>query len=218
MHIPDGNFLSPAVFGTLDVAAVVAVGVAIRRANKTFTEDRHVPLLGVSGAFVFAAQMLNFPIPGGMSGHFLGAALAGMLLGSSGAVLVLTAVLIVQALLFGDGGRLVLGANIINMAVLGGVIGPAAAGVVRRLFREPGGARARKVGAFVGAWLSCVLPAFACGIELTLSYPEKFPPVWIVGVMTSTHAAIGVLEGVVTVAALELIARARPDLLAIEKA
>jgi cobalt/nickel transport system permease protein len=215
MHIPDG-YLSPPVFATLDAAAALALGAALYRANKTFSEDRHVPLLGVSGAFVFAAQMLNFPVPGGTSGHFLGATLAGILLGPSGAVVVLTAVLIVQSFLFGDGGKYALGANVVNMAVIGGVVGPAVAAVVRRALGAS--SFGRRAGAFAGAWLACVVSALACAIELTLSDPEKFPAGYVLSVMGGSHAVVGILEGVVTVAALELIARARPDLLAIEKA
>src|SRR5215213_2454166 len=116
MHIPDG-FLSTEVALACAVPAVVAVGVGLRRAEVDL-DERRVPLLGVTPAFVFAAQMLNFPVAGGTSGHFMGAALAALLLGPWLACLVLAVVLLVQAFLFADGGVSALGANVLNMGVV----------------------------------------------------------------------------------------------------
>ena len=120
MHIPDG-FLSNEVAVVCAVPAIGAVGYALRRAEVDL-DDRRVPLLGVTAAFVFAAQMLNFPVAGGTSGHFLGAALAAILLGPWLAGLVLAVVLAVQAFMFADGGITALGANVLNMGVIGGVL------------------------------------------------------------------------------------------------
>jgi len=117
VHVPDG-FLSTEVALACAVPAVVAVGVGLRRAEVDL-DERRVPLLGVTAAFVFAAQMLNFPIAGGTSGHFMGAALAAVLLGPWLACLVLAVVLGVQAFLFADGGITALGANVLNMGVIG---------------------------------------------------------------------------------------------------
>src|SRR5215210_7791815 len=117
MHIPDG-FLAPEVAVSTGVVAAGAVGHALRRADRTL-DERAVPLLGVTGAFVFAAQMLNFPVAGGTSGHFLGAALAAVLLGPWVACLVLAVVLSLQAFVFADGGITALGANVLNMGVIG---------------------------------------------------------------------------------------------------
>jgi hypothetical protein len=122
MHIPDG-FLSNEVAVALAVPAVAAVGYGLRRAEVDL-DDRRVPLLGVTAAFVFAAQMLNFPVAGGTSGHFLGAALAAILLGPWLASLVLAVVLVAQAFVFADGGITALGANVFNMGVIGGVVAP----------------------------------------------------------------------------------------------
>ncbi len=222
MHIPDG-FLAPEVFLPLDGLAVAAVGLAATRASRRVDEERHVPLLGVCGAFVFAAQGLNFPLPGATSGHVLGAALAGILLGPAGAVLVLAAVLIVQAVLFGDGGLLALGANITNMALLGGVVGSFAYRAIGAVGRKAGVSPAayagtvRRSAAFVAAWLSVVLSSAACALELVVSNATVFPPAVALPAMIGPHLLIGVAEGVVTVAALELIAKARPDLLELEK-
>src|SRR5688500_579771 len=118
MHIPDG-FLSNEVALACAVPAIAAVGYGLRRAEVDL-DDRRVPLLGVTAAFVFAAQMLNFPVAGGTSGHFLGAALAAVLLGPWLAGLVLAVVLGVQAFVFADGGITALGANVLNMGALGG--------------------------------------------------------------------------------------------------
>ena len=117
MHIPDG-FLTPEVAAACAVPAAGAVAYGLRRANREL-EERRVPLLGVTAAFVFAAQMLNFPVAGGTSGHFLGAALAAILLGPWLACLVMAVVLGVQAFVFADGGITALGANILNMGVIG---------------------------------------------------------------------------------------------------
>ena len=116
MHIPDG-FLSPEVAAGTAVLATGAVAVGLRRAGSRL-DDRVVPLLGVTGAFVFAAQMLNFPVAGGTSGHFLGAALATVLLGPWLACLVLAVVLATQSFVFADGGVSALGANVLNMGVV----------------------------------------------------------------------------------------------------
>src|SRR5919201_2616263 len=119
MHIPDG-FLSPEVAAVCAVPAIGAVGYGLRRASREL-DERRVPLLGVTAAFVFAAQMLNFPVAGGTSGHFLGAALAAILLGPWLASVVLSVVLVAQAFVFADGGITALGANILNMGVIGGL-------------------------------------------------------------------------------------------------
>src|SRR5581483_1316362 len=122
--------LSTRVWAACDAVAAAAVLGAAWRANRSM-DEKHVPLLGVSGAFVFAAQMLNFPIPGGTSGHFVGGALVGILLGPSAAVVVLASVLLIQCFVFRDGGVTALGANLVNMGLLGGVLG----GLIRSLLR-----------------------------------------------------------------------------------
>src|SRR2546428_5455811 len=117
MHIPDG-FLSAPVWATLDIAAIPAAAYMVREAQREF-EEKRVPLLGVMGAFVFAAQMINFPVGGGTSGHLVGGALLSYVLGPAAASVVMMAILSIQALVFQDGGILALGANILNMAVVG---------------------------------------------------------------------------------------------------
>ena len=146
MHIPDG-FLDPGVAAATGVAAGGAVAIGLRRAEATF-DERRAPLLGVTAAFVFAAQMLNFPVAGGTSGHFLGAALATILLGPWLACVVLAVVLLVQAFLFADGGVSALGANVLNMGVIGALGAGLVMGVAMRVLprdaaRVPGIGRGR---------------------------------------------------------------------------
>src|SRR5271165_5457692 len=121
MHIPD-NFLSTPVWAALDAVTVPAFGLIARRAGRDLEESR-VPLLGVLGAFVFAAQMINFPVGIGTSGHLVGGALLAITLGAAPAVLVMTAIIAMQAFVFQDGGVLALGANVFNMAVVGVLAG-----------------------------------------------------------------------------------------------
>ena len=121
MHIPDG-FLDTKTWIGMGCISTVFIGVAVRQANKKISE-KHIPLLGVMAAFVFAAQMFNFPVGGGTSGHFMGTTLIAILLGPWASVLIMTTVLTVQCLIFQDGGLTALGANIFNMGVVGGFFG-----------------------------------------------------------------------------------------------
>jgi cobalt/nickel transport system permease protein len=145
VHIPDG-FLSTPVWAALDVAAVPAIGYMARRAQRTFDESR-VPLLGVMGAFVFAAQMINFPVGVGTSGHLVGSALLAYTVGPAAASVVMTAILAIQALVFQDGGVLALGANLINMAVIGVI-------AAYLPYRVWGGTQLRPLAIFLGGSLS----------------------------------------------------------------
>ena len=208
MHIPDG-FLAPEVAAGAGVVAAGAVGYGLHRAERTL-DERAVPLLGVTGAFVFAAQMLNFPVAGGTSGHFLGAALAAVLLGPWMACLVLAVVLVMQAFVFADGGVTALGANILNMGVVGGL----GAGLVLAAGRR---VLPRTRGAFLGlvaiaAWLAVMAGAAACSFELAAS--GTVPLGTVLPAMLGVHALIGLGEAVVTVAAVSAVLASRPDLIA----
>src|SRR5271167_1127840 len=147
MHIPD-NFLSPPVWATLDAVAIPSVGLMVRQAGRQL-EDTRIPLLGVMGAFVFAAQMINFPVGIGTSGHLVGGALLACMLGPAPAALVMTAIIAIQAFVFQDGGVLALGANVFNMAVAGVLAGywPFYVWGVSR----------RRVSIFAGAFLSVLV-------------------------------------------------------------
>ena len=206
MHIPDG-FLDVKTLAVTTGLAAVGVTAAVRQA-RTQLPPRKVPLLGVTAAFVFAAQMVNFPIAGGTSGHLIGGVLAGILLGPSGAVLVMTAVLTLQCLLFADGGLLALGANIFNMGIVGGVGGYYVYRAVRRAF----GARGSFLAVPVAAWCGTVMAAVATAGELSLSGVVP----WSVGVlaMAGVHMVMGVGEALITTLVVLAIDRTRPEILA----
>jgi cobalt/nickel transport system permease protein len=200
MHIPDG-FLSTPVWAGLDAGAVPVVGYFVRRAQRDFDEAR-VPLLGVMGAFVFAAQMINFPAGVGTSGHLVGGTLLALTLGPCAATVVMTAILTVQALVFQDGGITSLGANVINMAVAGVWLGY----VPCRLLGSR--ARLRRAGIFLGGWLSVFGAALLATVELSLSRVAPDRPLF--ASMLGIHAITGLVEGAITLAALEAIARLSP--------
>ncbi|MCG2785002.1 MAG: energy-coupling factor ABC transporter permease [Anaerolineae bacterium] len=204
LHIPDGflNLVISLIFWALTAAAV---GMAISKTNKALGE-KQVPLMGIMAAFIFAAQMLNFPVAGGTSGHFLGGALAAIVLGPWAAILVMTAVVGLQGLLFQDGGLLVMGANIFNMGVLTAMIG---FGLYRSVLNANKTTRLAVAGA--GAWLSTMAAALLTALQLWLSGTSQLQVV--IPAMLGVHALIGIGEAIITVAALGFILQARPDLL-----
>ncbi len=212
MHIPDG-FLSMGVIIVCWALSIIAIGVALARTRKSLGE-RQVPVMGVLAAFIFAAQMLNFTIAGGTSGHFLGAALAAILLGPWAAMLTMTTVVAIQALLFQDGGLLALGGNILNMGVIGPVV---AYGFYRGVRTLLGNRKGSTLAAgFVAAWISIVAAAIACAMELGFSGTS---PIGIaLPAMAGIHALIGIGEGLITVGALALVTATRPDLVEAERA
>jgi cobalt/nickel transport system permease protein len=204
MHIPDG-FLSFTVSILCWVITVITLSVAISRSNKSLG-DRQVPLMGVMAAFIFAAQMINFPVAGGTSGHLLGGALAAITLGPWAGMLVMTAVIAVQGLLFQDGGLLVMGANILNMGLITVAIGY---GLYRAV---PMANRTLKLTvAGVAAWLSVMAGALFTALQLWLSGTSQLQIV--IPAMLTVHALIGLGEALITVAALTFIFQTRPDLI-----
>jgi cobalt/nickel transport system permease protein len=209
MHIPDG-FLDAKTLALTGALSAGGLAVAARQVNRTLPRNK-IPLMGLGAAFVFAAQMLNFPVAGGTSGHLLGGVLAGVLLGPGAAAIVIACVLTVQALLFSDGGVLALGANIFNMAFIGAVVGCAIYRAVRKFLP---GLRGRITAVFFAAWLSTVLAAVTCAGELSLS--GTLPPEVVFPAMISVHALIGIGEGLITSLVILAIARTRPDLLEAE--
>lgn len=204
LHIPDG-FLNVTVSVICWVITIVVLGMAISRTNKNLGE-KQVPLMGIMAAFIFAAQMINFPVAGGTSGHLLGGALAAIVLGPWAGMLVMTAVIAVQGLLFQDGGLLVMGANIFNMGLLTAAIGY---GLYRSVINKSTGTKLAVAG--VAAWLSVMAGALATSLQLWLSGTSNLQTVVIA--MLSVHALIGLGEALITVAALSFIFRTRPDLL-----
>ena len=207
MHIPDG-FLSVFVSIVLWVISLITIGYALRRVSADLGE-RQVPLMGVLAAAIFAGQMLNFTIIGGTSGHLMGAALATILLGPWAAILVMTCVVGVQALIFQDGGLLALGSNIFNMGIVGVAVSYMAFNTLRRL---TGGRRwGLFASGFIAAWLSIEITALSVGLQLALS--NTSPANIAIPAMAGVHALIGIGEGLITVGALAFITSTRPDLL-----
>jgi cobalt/nickel transport system permease protein len=202
MHIPDG-FLAPEVAAAAGVGSVAVVAYALRRADREL-DERAVPLLGVTGAFVFAAQMLNFPVAGGTSGHLLGATLAAVLLGPWLACLVMAVVLTGQAFAFADGGITALGANVLNMGIVGALL---AGGAVKLLPRRR---EAFLGGVAVIAWLAVMAGALSTSLMLAVS--GTVPLATVLPSMLGVHALIGVGEAAITVAAVGAVLTSREDL------
>ena len=211
MHIPDG-FLDAKTLALTGALSAGGLAVAARQVNRTLPRNK-IPLMGLGAAFVFAAQMLNFPVAGGTSGHLLGGVLAAVLLGPGAAAIVIACVLLVQALLFSDGGVLALGANIFNMAFIGAMVGYT---IYRVVFRFLPGLRGRIAAVFFASWCSTVLASLTCAGELALS--GTLAPAVVFPAMLGTHALIGIGEGLITSLVILTIARPRPDLLETETA
>ena len=209
LHIPDG-FLSGGVALACGVLAIAAVAYALRIANVELDEAR-VPLLGVLAAFIFAAQMLNFPIAGGTSGHFLGATLAAVLLGPWLACLVMAVVIAVQAFAFADGGISALGANVLNMGVLGALLAGLTVAAAMKAAPHTRVAFLSVVG--VVSWLAVMVGAGATSVELAMS--DTIPLATSLPAMLGVHALIGIGEAAITVAAVSAVLASRPDLVAL---
>jgi cobalt/nickel transport system permease protein len=212
MHIPDG-FVSAPVAGVAFALSGVAIAVAVRMTNRNLAE-RTVPLMGVMAAFIFAAQMMNFPVAGGTSGHLLGGALAAILLGPWAAVIVMATVVGVQALIFQDGGLAALGANVFNMGVVAVFVGYGLYWAFARFAHVA--PWVRMAGPFAAAWVSVQLAALATTFELALS--DTSPLNVALPAMMGVHALIGIGEGLITTAAVAFLWTARRDLLAAEVA
>ena len=204
LHIPDG-FLSLTISIIFWGITVILIMLSVRR-TQTELGERHVPLMGIMAAFIFAGQMINFPVAGGTSGHFLGGALAAIVLGPWAGMLVMTAVIGLQALLFQDGGLVVMGANIFNMGLVTALIGY---GLYRSAAGQRKGIRLAVTG--LAAWLSVMGGALFTALQLWLSGTS--PLAVVMPAMLGVHALIGLGEALITVAALAFITQARPDLL-----
>jgi cobalt/nickel transport system permease protein len=212
MHIPDG-FLSHGLNAATFILSTGACAYGVKRVNRNFGE-REVPLMGVTAAFIFAAQMINFPVAGGTSGHFLGAVFSSVLLGPWASLIIMTMVLVVQCLGFADGGLTAIGSNIFNMGVIGALGGYGVFASLYVLFRK-----SRKgffIALAISSWLSIILAASAAGIELAISGTS--PLRVALAAMVGTHALIGIGEAIVTTTAVSLILKTRPDLVAAYRA
>ncbi len=207
MHIPDG-FLSVTVSIILWIISIAVIAYSLKRVNQELGE-RQVPLMGVLAAAIFAGQMLNFTVAGGTSGHLMGAAIATILLGPWAAILVMTSVAGIQALIFQDGGLLALGANIFNMGLIGVAVSYTVFSTVRKIGRDK--SWSLLVGGFSAAWLSIEAAALAVALQLAISGIS--PANIAVPAMGGIHALIGIGEGLITVGALAFLFSTRRDLI-----
>ncbi len=206
MHIPDG-FLDAKTWISMSVITTAIIGWSLKKTNESIGE-KQVPLMGISAAFIFAAQMLNFPIAGGTSGHFLGGCLAALLLGPYAGLIVMSLVFIVQCFLFQDGGLTALGANIFNAGVAGGMLSY----VLLRLFGKVlKGNTGFYVSTFIVAFLSVLSAAVMASLQLAFS--GTYPLDKVLVAMTSVHALIGIGEAIITIGIISLVRSVRPDLI-----
>lgn len=206
LHIPDG-FLSVVISILLWFISIIIVGYALRRAGQDLGE-RQVPIMGVLAAGIFAGQMLNFAVAGGTSGHLMGSAIATILMGPWAAILIMTSVVSIQALIFQDGGLLVLGANIFNMAIVGVAVAYMAYRTVLRIFGI--GKRGILIAGFIAAWLSIEIASLSVALQLVFSGTS--PASLAIPAMAGVHMLIGIGEGLITVGALAFLLSTRPDL------
>lgn len=204
MHIPDG-FIPISQCLIYYVILIVAIYFSVKWARSNLDEKR-IPLLAVLAAGIFAIMSMNMPIPFGTSGHMVGGALVAIVfMAPEAAILVFTAVLLIQALFFGDGGITALGANVFNMAIVGGCVGLYS-------FKALQGLIGKYPSAFVAAWLATLVAAVVAAIEMAIA--GTFPLTVGIASMALYHAFIGIIEGVLTVIVLYALEKFRPDLLA----
>ena len=210
MHMADA-LISPTVAGTMYACSAAAAGYSIRKVRLE-ADPKKVPVMGVMGAFVFAAQMINFTIPGtGSSGHLCGGMLLTALLGPYAAFLTMIGVLLIQCLMFADGGLLALGCNVWNMAFYGCFIGYF---LIWRPMTKQNISRGRIIaGSIIGSMLSLQMGAFSVTIETLLSGITDLPFSVFVATMQPIHLAIGMVEGLITAAVLVFVYESRPEML-----
>ncbi|WP_090097963.1 energy-coupling factor ABC transporter permease [Lentzea jiangxiensis] len=208
MHMSDGLLNAPVSVAFLVIAAL-GVGFALVKARADL-DDRTAPMAGLVATFIFAVQMINFPILPGASGHLLGGALAAILVGPYVGALCVTIVLVVQALLFADGGLTALGANVTNMALIGTAAGFLVAVALRKFARKGKGGLAAV--AFVSAFVNTLLAATGFIVEYAIGGAGGVEIGKVALLMWGLHALIGIGEGLITAATVTSVASIRPDL------
>jgi cobalt/nickel transport system permease protein len=208
MHIPDG-FISPPIAIATFILTLIFWVISFMKAKNNLDEHQ-VPIMGLLTALFFAAQMMNYPIVGGTTGHLLGGAALGITLGPYAGCISMTIILILQSLLFGDGGITALGANVLNMGIIGVFIPAFLLLVLNRISKGKG----LYAWIFISAFIGDVLAAIAAGAELGFSVPTfQYGLSVAVPAMAINHSVIGVIEGVVTVILITTLLKLRPDVL-----
>ncbi len=208
MHIPDGFIDIPT---SLAFAGVAAAGVAISlKGAKSSLDEKTAPLAGLTATFIFAVQMLNFPVAAGTSGHLLGGALAAILVGPWAATLALTVVLLMQGLLFADGGLSAIGLNVFNMSLIGVWCGYGSFLLIKKVLPKKKSSIA--VAAFFAGLLS--VPAAAAGfvLQYAIGGTATFSVATVLAAMVSTHVLIGIGEGLISALAVGAVMASRSDL------
>ena len=210
MHMADA-LLSPAVAGTMYACSTAVAAYSVTKIRKEDDQTK-IPTMGIMGAFVFAAQMINFTIPGtGSSGHLCGGMLLSAMLGAPAGFLTMIGILLIQCLMFADGGLMALGANVWNMAFYGCFIG---AMVIWRLVMKNGASKKKIMAAsIIGCVVTLQLGAFSVTLETLASGITELPFTAFVSVMQPIHLCIGLVEGIITGAVLCFVYEARPELL-----
>ncbi len=208
MHIPDGFIDGPTSL-LAGLVAIAGVSLCLKKTADTL-EDREIPLVGLAAAFVFAAQLLNFPVASGTSGHLIGGVLAAVLVGPWAGGLAITVVLAVQALLFADGGLSALGLNVVNMALAGSFVGYAAFALLRRVLGNT--TRSVTVASGIAGFLVPLIASSLFVLEYAMGGNDAAPVGTVAAAMLGVHALIGVGEGVITALAVGAVMGMRPDL------
>ncbi len=208
MHVPDG-YLDLATSAAAGVTAVGGVGVSLRMAGRALG-DRQVPVAGLAAAFVFVVQMVNFPVAAGTTGHLIGGALAAILLGPWVGVVVLTVVVVLQALLFADGGVSALGVNVVNMALIAVLVGWLVFRLVATLLRRT--AAAVVIASAVASWASVVAASGGFVAEYAVGGAGQVPVRTVLTAMVGVHALIGIGEGLITASVVATVLAVRPDM------
>ncbi|MCD6479835.1 energy-coupling factor ABC transporter permease [Candidatus Bathyarchaeota archaeon] len=207
MHIPDG-FLDPLTAGVCYIVAVIFIVYSLYRTRASINPEI-ASMASILAAGIFAAQMLNWPLPGGTSLHMVGGALAGILLGPWLGGLVIFIVLLIQCLVFGDGGITALGANVLNMAIVDVLVGY----LIYRAIAGKGGRPHRWVASFLGGWLGIALAGIVCGLEIGYSPSFPYGVAVTVPVMGLWHLVLGVIEGLITAFIVDYISIRSPSLI-----
>ena len=208
MHIPDG-FIGPGTSAVTGAVAVAGVALCVRKAAGTLDEKR-VPMAGLAAAFIFAVQMLNFPVAAGTSGHLLGAVLAAVLVGPWAGALCVSVVLMVQALMFADGGLSALGLNIANMALVGALVGYVMFLTLRKIL--PAGKKSVSLAAGIAAGLAPNLAALSFMVQYATGGNDAASFGTVLTAMLGVHTLIGIGEGVITAMTVSAVLSVRPDL------
>jgi cobalt/nickel transport system permease protein len=209
MHIPDG-FINPEIAIVMFIVAIGFLVLAWKKVRQTYSSS-FASVIGISSAFIFAAQMINYPIALGTSGHLVGGTFLAVLLGPWAGMLSMTIVLLMQALFFADGGLMAFGANAFNMAIIGAL----SFYVVKYMNRNPKSIKSFASSVFAASWLSVVVGAIACAVQIGLSsmFANAGGIAVTIPAMLSWHIIIGIGEGAITMSLLVALKRLNPSVI-----